>query len=86
LGEVRPELLTPPLFVINFLPCRNSLKMSDERRAVGHEAGAHTAFGNGSEQLLGAPAADAEQRLHSRLIDPVVGVEGKPPLPTGPLP
>ena len=69
LGEMSPEPLPPLPLEVSILPRGNSFQMGDQLGAVGYQAGPH-ALGNGSQQLLGAPAADREQRLEGSPVDP----------------
>jgi hypothetical protein len=73
LGKILPELFPAALFIIGFLSGSNSLQMSHDIVAVGDQTGSDTAFGDRRQELLGAAASDAEQRLQSRPVDPRLG-------------
>jgi hypothetical protein len=79
LGEAGPELPSPALFVIGFLSPSDSCQMSDDVGAVGNQAGPHATFGDRSEQLLGASAPDAEERLKGGAVDQGVSAFLEPP-------
>jgi hypothetical protein len=67
-------LFAAAVFIIGFLSGGNFLKMSDDMTAVGDYAGSHAALGDGRQNLLGAPASDAQQRLEGGPVDPRLGI------------
>ena len=73
LRQVFPEVLAAALFVPGFLSGRDALEMSEDVGAAGDQAGAHAPLGKRSQELLGATAADAEQRLDGRPVHPGIG-------------
>ena len=72
---MRPELFAAPLFIPGLLPGSNSPKMGDDIGPVSDDAGSDAAFRNGRQELLGAPASDAQQRLQSRAVNPRLRAE-----------
>jgi hypothetical protein len=73
LRETFGESIPAAFFIIGFLSGGDSFKMAHQIGAAGHHAGSDTANREGREKLLGAAAADAQERLESGAVDPRLG-------------
>jgi len=73
LRETFGESIPAAFFIIGFLSGGDSFQMAHKIGAAGHHAGSDTANRDGREKLLGAAAADAQERLESGAVDPRLG-------------
>jgi hypothetical protein len=73
LVQVSPELFLAALFVISALSGGHVLELSDDVGAISHQAGSDAPPGDWSQKLLSAAAANTEERLKGKAVNPWIG-------------